>query len=346
MKRILPGVLMFLSASLLLLAPERSAEAISHGLQVCAGSILPVMFPFFVWSELWIQMGFSKTICRFLGPVIEKLFHLPQESASALILGAIGGYPAGAQVTTKLYDSGRLTKTEAEATLLFCNNAGPAFIIGVLGGALFQSTAIGLALWAIHLLAAWIPGFLFRPKKIPSKTVSFSGEDKRSFISALTEAIDHAGQTTFHVCVFILIFSILFQQLQALLPKSVFTTVLLGSLELAGGCSRLGTLGLTQETAFVICAGLLGWGGLCVHCQTVSLLSQTDLCTRTHWLGKTLHALCSIALACLVSPFLPLRLPCFTSASRPPTEAICLLASMVILVFLKSSSGKTTHHRI
>ena len=39
MKRILPGVLMFLSASLLLLAPERSADAISKGLRVCAGSI-------------------------------------------------------------------------------------------------------------------------------------------------------------------------------------------------------------------------------------------------------------------------------------------------------------------
>jgi len=346
MKRILPGMLMFLSAALLLLAPERSAEAISQGLRVCTASILPVMFPFFVWSELWIQMGFSKTICRFLGPVTEKFFHLPQEATSALILGAIGGYPAGAQVTTTLYGSGQLTKAEAEATLLFCNNAGPAFIIGVLGGGLFQNIVIGLALWTIHLFAAWIPGFLFRPKEIPSKREAISEENRRSFISALTEAIDHAGQTTFHVCVFILLFSILFQQLHALMPKSVFTTVLLGSLELAGGCSRLGALGLSQETAFVICAGLLGWGGLCVHCQTVSLLGQTDLCTRTHWLGKTLHALCSTALACLVSPFLPLQLPCFTTVNRPPTEAICLLTSMIMLVFLKSSSGKTTHHRI
>ena len=346
MKRIPLCVLMLLAACLLLLAPDRSAEAISQGLRVCAGSILPVMFPFFVWSELWIRMGFAQSMCRFLGPVTIKLFHLPEEAASALILGAIGGYPAGAQVTARLYGSGQLTKKEAEATLLFCNNAGPAFILGVLGGGLFQSTAIGLALWAVHLLAAWIPGFLFRPKDVPSRRNSPRSKNTVPFLPALTEAIGQAGQTTLHVCTFVLLFSILFQHLRAFLPESVFTTVLLGSLELAGGCSRLGALGLSQETVFVICAGLLGWGGLCVHCQTVSLLQQNGLLSRTHWLGKALHALCSTALACLAAPLLPLQIPCFAAVHRIPVEAISLLTSLTVLIFLKSSSGKTTDHRI
>ena len=121
-------------------------------------------------------------------------------------------------------------------------------------------------------------------------------------------------------------------------------------ISMVSGCAYLlylqGGKGLSQETVFVICAGLLGWGGLCVHCQTVSLLQKNGLFSRTHWLGKALHALCSTALACLAAPLLPLQIPCFAAVHRIPVEEISLLTSLTVLIFLKSSSGKNTDHRI
>lgn len=62
-------------------------------------------------------------------------------------------------------------------------------------------------------------------------------------------------------------------------------------------CSRAG---------FLACAALLGWGGLSVHCQTLSVLAATPLSARYYLKGKALQALLSLLLAL---PALPVLFP-------------------------------------
>ena len=78
----------------------------------------------------------------------------------------------------------------------------------------------------------------------------------------------------------------------------------------------------------------------------MAMLYEAGLSPRTYLFGKALHAMVSTAFACIVAPLLPLQVPCFASASRPPVEAVCLLASLLGLLVLKSSSGKMSEHRI
>ena len=44
---------------------------------------------------------------------------------------------------------------------------------------------------------------------------------------------------------------------------------------------------------------ITAWGGLCVHCQTLSVIG--DLSSRWHWAGKALQALFSLFLALAAS---------------------------------------------
>ena len=44
-------------------------------------------------------------------------------------------------------------KEEAERLLGFCNNSGPAFIVGAVGAGIFGSPSVGLALYGIHILS-------------------------------------------------------------------------------------------------------------------------------------------------------------------------------------------------
>ena len=55
------------------------------------------------------------------------------------LLGVTGGYPLGADAVARLRRSGALTREQAERALAFCNNSGPAFLVGAagVGGALF-----------------------------------------------------------------------------------------------------------------------------------------------------------------------------------------------------------------
>ena len=60
----------------------------------------------------------------------------------------------------QLFRTGRIEKDEAEHLLSFCNNAGPSFILGVVGLGCFQSLRVGAILYTIHALSAGLVGML------------------------------------------------------------------------------------------------------------------------------------------------------------------------------------------
>ncbi len=332
------GLLFFVF--LLLQHPACSIQAIRDGLQVCSNSILPTLFPFFVLTELWVSLGYAGTMSRLLGSITERIFHLPGNAASALVLGAVGGYPIGTVTAVNLYEDGQLTKEEAEHCLFFCNNAGPAFIIGLVGGVVFQNMALGYILWAIHLFAALLLGFLFRPaSKISKKSTYTSQTNSVSFLPALTEAIRRGGATAIQVCIFVLFFSVVTAQLGEYLPDTPAASLLLSSLELAGGISKLSALGLPIVVQLVLYSGLLGWGGLCVHCQSLSILARAKLRCSSYLLGKAAHCMVSTALACLAVPWVIKTVPCFAPAAGH--GLLFLLPWLLFLLPMKTTTGKT-----
>ena len=88
-----------------------------EGLQLCLYSVLPSLFPFFVLSSLLLSLGFAESLGRLLFPVMNGLFHLGGNGASALALGLIAGYPSGARAVSRLYEDGLCGKEEAEHLL-------------------------------------------------------------------------------------------------------------------------------------------------------------------------------------------------------------------------------------
>ena len=113
--------------------PGTVAQAARDGLRLCAAVMIPSLFPFFVISNLFVRRGYHQYVTACLRPVMEPVFGLAPEGASALALGAVGGYPIGAATAFQLYDEGILSEKEAARLLAFCNNAGPGFIFGVVG---------------------------------------------------------------------------------------------------------------------------------------------------------------------------------------------------------------------
>lgn len=352
----LPAAALGLAAMGLLLFPKITVQAAARGLSVCAQAIVPSLFPFFVITNLWVSLGYAGSLSRLAAGLMEPVFHLPGEAASALVLGCVGGYPVGAQVTARLYKERAVDRETAAQMLFFCSNAGPAFIFGVVGAGIFQSAAIGAALYGIHLLSALLLGFLFRPKqRPPHKSMPDADPGPVPFSRAFTQAVRQAGETALQVCVFVLFFSILTGYLSYFAPAAVRETawfpVLLGSLELAGGAGLLAESACSASWKLCAAAFLLGWGGLCVHSQTLALLSETDLPAGRYLLGKLFHGLLSGLLALVAAPFLPLPVAC---AVRPvPAWRYPMIQLILLLLFacwagwiLKITTGKRTGIRL
>lgn len=359
--------------------PQEAMEAAREGLRLCYNVILPSLFPFFVLSALVVDLGLAGYIGRALDGIMRPLFNVPGACASAFALGFVGGYPVGARTALSLYQKGMCTKIEAERLLAFCNNSGPAFILGVVGAGVFASSKVGLLLYLAHAATSVCVGFLFRFYKREGKrrerrasptfeaeriTVAFTGAIKNSFLS------------TMNICAFVVFFTVVIKLLflsgllpglagvlGALLSPLGFSTqwaerLLTGLIELTSGVWTLIGAG-TMSGKLSMAAFLLGWAGLSVHCQVLSFIGGSGLSVKTYIGGKLLHGGLSALFIGLLPRFFPLEEPVaaylaeqvegiagvdFSSAL---TISLAAAWTMWLLFFLAAAAavGKTSRKR-
>ena len=271
----LPAVLAV--GGLLLLRPQEAAQAVREGLALCAGTVIPSLFPFFVVVSLLLQLGLAETLQGLCGPFMGPLFRMRGVCALPLLAGLLGGYPAGARTAAELFQQGRLSRREAELLLGFCDNCGPAFLLGYVGAGVLGDARAGAYLYLIHVLSALLGG------RTAARGVPFP--------QALTAAGSGAVTATLNICAFV----VLFRVLAALLPP-VLPGAALGVLEMVTGVSALSP----GRAGFVWAGAIVGWGGLSVHCQALS--AAAPLSFRWHWAGKALQAALSAAMAYGVFP--------------------------------------------
>lgn len=283
--------------ALLLVRSAVAGEAVRRGLTLCARSIIPALFPYFVVSGLFTSLGFAEGVGRRLAPVTEHLFGVSGAGASALFLGLLGGYPVGGRTAGQLYRAGRLEKDEAQRLLAFCNNAGPSFILGVVGLGCFQSLRAGVLLYVIHALSAVLVGVLQKKKGRPRRSAPRPLSPPEKILPAFIRSVQDSAGAMVRICGFV-VFALV---VQALLVELTGIThpAALGFIELTGGVVRLGS----SPSDFVWAAALLGWGGLSVHGQTAAVLAGTGLRMDRYFLGKLLQAAVSAVLAYMTVRF-------------------------------------------
>ena len=277
------------SCMLILILDSRTAlNAAREGITLCINTVIPSLFPFFVLSCL-LTGYLDQFQFRFLRP-LGVLCKMPRGSEPLMLLGLLGGYPAGARNIAQSHSTGSLTTQDARRLLGFCSNAGPAFIFGVAAGQ-FREKWVPWALWAVHIISAVLTGMLLSGKaKDHAKTY-------RGASLSLPQALDSALRTTARVCGWVMLFRILLDFLEkwlSFLFSNEAQIILSGLTELSIGCSSLGVIENTG-TRFVICAVMLGFGGLCVLMQTVSVTGKLGL--GAYIPGKLLHAALSFQLS-------------------------------------------------
>lgn len=293
----------------LIFFPQAGAEGAREGLALCANTLIPSLFPAFVLADLAIELGLGQWLGKRLSPVMEPVFHLGGACAAPLALGLLGGYPVGAQAVRRLLEQNLCSREEAQHLLCFCNNSGPGFILGVVGGTVFGNPVLGLFLWLVHALSAVCVGVLFRPEKTVSHSVTLPPPVRVSASAALTRAVKQALSSVLQVSAYVVLFQVILSLIQALpLPEFPWSesceALLMGMLEMTGGvCALTDELSLVGRLA--LCAFLLGWGGLSVHCQTIALLEDTGLSFAPYIQSKLLQGLVGAGLCLILLPIFP-----------------------------------------
>ena len=322
----LAALALLIATAGLVAAPAQAIAGAKDGLTLCFNVIVPSLFPFCVLSSLVVDLGLAAYLGRAMEGLMRPLFRVSGSCAAAVALGFIGGYPVGARTALQLYEQGLCSKTEAERLLAFCNNSGPAFILGVVGAGIFGDSRVGLLLYLTHAMASLMVGLLFRfyggwerkraptsrPKPIQTVTLP----------AAFTGAVSRSLQSTLNICAFVVFFAVVLRLLSAYGVLSALASLLslaglegewakrlvAGLLELSSGVASLqGGAGLTGRVSMA--AFMLGWAGLSVHCQVLSFLVDSGLSARVYLAGKLCHGLIAAGLTYALTRLFPLSAP-------------------------------------
>lgn len=313
------GIVLMLLA--LILYPSQAVAAASDGVNLSINVIVPSLFPFFVLSSLSVELGLLDGIGRLLSRIMKPLFHVSGVCAGAFLLGVVGGYPVGARTAISLYTKGYTSKEETERLLSFCNNSGPAFILGVVGAGIFSSSQVGLWLYLGHVLASVLVGILFRSygKGNGEPRTANKQNSSKPFPLAFTDSVKGAFEGTLNICAFVIFFTVVIRLLFLTgvigylsgllswvlrdlgLPKSFIESLLTGIIEMTSGVWSLRDMAASLGSKLCMAAFILGWAGLSVHCQVLSFIGSSGLSTKTYFFGKLLHGMISALIIWLLS---------------------------------------------
>ncbi len=267
----------------LLLFPAQALSGALEGLRLCGTAVIPALLPYLFLTRMLSSQPLPTGKASFFG--------ISGRCLPAYALSFIGGYPAGVGAAVSLYENGRASKSEVQQLLRICNNSGPGFFVSVIGTIVLDSPQKGLLLYFLHLLGAILSALLVTKSTPHSVKLSPLTPKSLPFSQCFQTALHSSCTAMLQICGLVILFSTVIGLIRPLIPANYLP--FLGALELTSGVLTVGR----GKEAFLLCALLTGWGGLCVHMQAMSLWRSAGLQVRGYWSYKLLHGLISAILA-------------------------------------------------
>ena len=315
--------LLFLAFTMCLLIFSRTnLPAVKSGLSLWANSVVPSLFPFFIATECLMHTNIVNYFGFIFNKIMKPIFNVRGEGSFAFIMGIISGYPVGAKIACNFRKNNICSKEECERLLSFTNNSGPLFIVGTVGISFFKNSSVGLLLFITHILACISVGFIFRFWKYDKKNYTdkkdFNIHAKKTnkYVSfsnlgeVLAESITSSISTIFMIGGFVVLFSSIISILKSSglfdfanillsplfeflnLDTSFITPIMTGLFEITNGINSISNIAIKKISInIILSAFFLGFGGISVLLQVLSITSKTDLSIKPYIYGKILHGL-------------------------------------------------------
>ncbi len=312
----------------LIIFSDTAVKSAAKGIELWLNIVFPSLFPFFVGSELLNKTGLVKTAGALLEPVMRPIFNVPGCGSFPFAMGITSGYPIGAKITADMREQELITKTEAERLLAFTNNSGPLFIMGAVSVGMYGMPQIGMLLLLCHILACITVGVAFRfykrwdksgskktkpyAKSLKAKAPNMNRASSENAGSLLGNAVKGSVQSMLAIGGFIILFSVIINLLMEAgiigtltdiiysiasplgADKDIIRSALCGFFEITTGANIASK---AQSAPFIqqltVTSIIIGWAGLSVHSQVISIISNTDISALPYLMGKLLQGIVS-----------------------------------------------------
>ncbi len=345
MKRVI-AFAAFVFCILLVIFSRPAMAAAKEGLQLWWDILLPTLFPFFASATLIERTGALQLLANLFYPLSKRL-RTSHYALPLILLGGISGYPSGARLSGMLLASGAVSNEETERLGTVCNLCSPMFIMGAVAGGMFLNTSLFWPLAISYYGGALLLGITLRFLKPirPSPPGQAKLMPSDPFFKALPRAVGDGMVDMLKVGGTVIFFLVLAEVLTQLKVLDVLSAplealfinipgdspakgVLLGLMEMTGGCSRIVKAGLPLLYSVPLCSFLIGFGGLSVMVQAMAFIPFEK--PLRYILYKLLHGVFSGLIAFALLSLFPSAVEAL-SPSLAPYYVVNALTGLALL---------------
>ena len=325
--------MIFFTAFLLMMFPSAAAQGISDGIDLSLGTLIPTLFPFMILSTIMVEQHIFDNIPKQLHIISNVLFSMDSSCIGVFILSLVGGLPIGCKITSQLYENGRVSRCQARRMSLFCFCMGPAFTISSVGIFMLSSKNAGVILYVSIILSALTLGILSRFFEsednvyLPEK----NSDIKPPFSISLVRSVSDGSKAMLNICAWVIIFSCVGRLIEILPMDETVRFFLECISEVTNGAYiASGNLPLP------IIAGIVGFGGLCGHCQVMPYITKLHLRYKYFLVARIISGALSVIYCKLLLNFFPVTYEVFAIGTLPNESAISISARVSLAMLISA----------
>lgn len=310
MKKILSSILIMIILIFIMFEILTSSssilETVSFSFNVWKNNIFPSLFPFFVLSHFLVNYGFIELVSEIFKPIMNRVFKVKGVGAFVFIMSLVSGFPSNSKYVRELYLKGFINEYEGTKLLTFTHFSNPLFILGTISLLFLNNKEVGFLILLTHYIGNIIIGIVFRnyyvsPKEdahISIKKAVISMHNKRleskPFGIIMSDALLNGINTLFLifgvVTLFLVITTIIDNNVNL---SSYYQSVLNGIFEMTQGLKYVSLLDIPLKIKGTLSVLFISFGGICVHIQIISILSDTKIKYFPFLVARILHGVIS-----------------------------------------------------
>lgn len=328
-KMLLPVLSAACAAALIIARPEICTSGAAEGILLCGRVIIPSLFPLTVCTLFITEYICAPTDGRF-NRAVQRLFHLSADELLIVSLSLLGGYPIGARLLSGAVEKERITAEKAGFMLCYCVNSGPAFAVLAIGVGIYSSKNVGFLLLAAHLLPSVLMCLITAPFT-KSSAVSKAAVTHPSAADCFVSAVASAADTVTSICGWVILFSVFGEYTDYFSAQFPALRFLGSLLEVTNAAAR------TRSLPFTVF--LLGFAGVAVWCQILSVARRVKINFTLFFLSRCLHGVFSALLLKLLLKIFKISVTASATPVFAPTSdglAVMLSALITATVFVIS----------
>jgi len=287
----IPLFLISMATALAFFRLQAVTEAVRTALSVCVRSLIPSLFPFMIFTELLLCAKEGRACLQKLAQPFSFCLGCSKDGGVAYIIGILFGFPLGIKTLLESYNAGRISKKEAELLFLFCNNTGPAFLIGGIGIGMLHSPAAGVFLYVLQIAVSLFFGITLRKRtqkacKMRQKSATPKKEIAKSSFSSIMQ---RSVLNMLSICGYVAFFSVIAALVAPCLSSVPFKVSLYAFTEIGSAAAFIAQT--LAQTPFLLpaLAFAVNFSGISVFLQALDFCADAKLSTRCYLPAKLLQ---------------------------------------------------------